>query len=198
MKKAKIFFEEYKFVFIFALIVAFAAGFFAWRRADRFNASLSIFVGRTGNQQTDDYKYDGYYAEKASGEFADTVAGWLKTPEVVAAVYQTAGIDFSPRNLSGFSGKFKVDKVASNIIEVRYGGKNAEELEKIAQAIPQVISKKTDLINSLFEAGSGFIVSGGKPVVVISNSVEFNIISGLLIGLVFGFFIQKSKEYFFE
>jgi len=193
----KEFLSKHKFIWIFAISVAIAAGFLAWWRGDNFSVSLALTISRQGTQESIDYKYDNYYALQASDEFGTTVAGWFKTPEIAKAINQKVGINSSGSSLSALSGKFKAAKISPNLVEVRYGAKIESDAKKISQAIGQVISEKVSLINNSSNQGIAFLVIAGEPVIVKNTyNFWFNVLAGFLIGLVFGFFIKVAKEYF--
>jgi capsular polysaccharide biosynthesis protein len=190
---------KYKYILIFALFLALAAGFFAWRKAEKFDVSVALTISRYGTQSAQDYKYDNYYALKATDEFGNTVAGWLKTPEITQAVYKRAGLTFSSPTLDSLSRKFKAVKISPNLVEARFSAKNEDEGQRMAQALGQIIAEKANLLNASSWQGISFLVVAGEPTVVKNKmTIWWNMLAGLLIGLVFGFFVQVSKEYFRE
>jgi len=192
----KEFLIKHKFIWIFAFFVALAAGFFAWQKGDNFSVSLALTISRQGTQEAFDYKYDNYYALKATDEFGGTVAGWFKTPEIASAINKKAGVDSSGWSLSSLSGKFKAAKISPNLVEVRFGAKTESDAKKISQAIGQVISDKVNLINNSSNQGIAFLVIAGESVIVKNTyNLWLNILAGFLVGLVFGFFISVAKEY---
>ncbi len=188
---------KHKFIWIFALLVALAAGFFSWQRGEKFTTSLALTISRQGTQQAIDYKFDNFYALQASDEFGNTVVGWLKTPEVASAINKNAGISSSGWSLSSLSGRFKASKISSNLVEVRYGTRSEAEARQLAGAIGQIISDKTNLINTSSDQGIAFSVISGEPVIVKNvYDLWINILAGFLVGLVFGFFISVARDYF--
>jgi len=157
---------------------------------------LALTVSRQGTQEATDYKYDNYYAVKATDEFGDTVVGWFKTPEITSAINQKIGVDSSGWSLSALSGKFQAAKISPNLVEVRYSTKTDVEARQTAQAISQVITEKIDQLNSSSGQGISFLAIAGEPVIVKNTfSLWLNILAGFLVGLVFGFFIATAKEY---
>jgi len=189
--------RKYRFVWGFAIFVALAAGFLGWFNLDRFSASLALTISRQGSQSSIDYKYDSYYALKATDEFGDTVVGWLKTPEVAQAVLKASGQESKGASLSSLSQKFKAAKISPSLVEVRFGVSREDEATKISEAIKQVISAKADLLNLSSDQGIAFVVVGGEAVVARNTfNLWLNILGGFLVGLIFGFFIKVAGEYF--
>jgi len=197
--KIKGFIANYKWVLVFALVVAIVAGFFTWLQADKFSASLALTVSRAGAQSTSDYKYDDYYALKAADEFGSTVVGWFKTPETAQAIFQQAGLDFDSGSLVGLSRVFRAAKISPNTVEVRFSAGSEDQAGAISLAIVAVAAGKASFLGVASGQGAAFAVSGGEPVVVANSfNVWQNVLAGLIVGLIFGFFVKTGKEYFKE
>lgn len=191
-------FKKIRFILLFALVVALAAGTFSWFKEEKYSASLSILVSRLGTQQAADYKYDSYYALRATDEFGETIVGWLKTPEIASAVYQKAGISSAPESLAGLSRKFKAFKASPNLVEIRYGSNSEDEARKLAQAVGEVLTEKINLIYASSWQGIGFVILPGTPVIVKNTAaVWWTVLAGFLVGLAVGFFVQVAKEHFY-
>ncbi|MBU4142594.1 hypothetical protein KJ590_01155 [Patescibacteria group bacterium] len=194
----KKYFEEYKWVFAFALAVAFVAGVFAWQ-GDKYSASLALTVSRVGTQSALDYKYDNYYALKAADEFGSVVAGWFKTPEMAQVVYKKANLNFGSPSLAGLSRRFQAAKISPSTVEVRFGAGSESEAKILGQAIVSAAAEKANLLSYFSGQGVSFSVTGNEPV-IINNSANVwqNVLVGLIMGLIFGVFVKVGKEYFKE
>ena len=123
--------NDYKWVLVFAVLVALAAGVFAWQK-DKYNVSLSLTISRAGTQNSVDYKYDSYYALKASDEFGNAVEGWFKTPETAQAIYKQAGLDLGASTLASLSRRFQAVKISPTTVEVRFGAISANDAKNIS------------------------------------------------------------------
>jgi len=190
--------QEYKEVLIFALAVALVAGVFSWQKQDKYEASLSLTISRYGTQQAQDYKYDNYYAIKATDEFGNTVAGWFKTPEMTQTIFKKANFQSSAQSLDSLKKIFKAAKISPNLVEVRFSAKDESVAKKLAEAVVNAVSEKINLLNVSSSQGISFLVMGSEPVVVKNNmTVWWSVLAGLLVGLVVGFFLKISREYFF-
>ena len=188
--------NDYKWVLIFAILVALAAGVFAWQK-DKYSVSLELTISRAGTQNSADYKYDSYYALKASDEFGSAVEGWFKTPEMAQAIYKQAGLNLSMPTLAGLSRRFQAAKISPIAVEVRFGWVSESESKKISQAIASVAAAKADFLGVKSNQGVAFAVIGGEPVIVASSfNIRQNMLLGLMIGLIFGAFVKMAGEYF--
>jgi len=196
-KKIKIDIQEYREVLIFALGVALVAGIFTWQKQEKYDVSLSLTVSRYGTQSAQDYKYDNYYAVMATDEFGDTVAGWFKTPEMTQAIFKKADFQSNSQSLNSLKKKFQAAKISPNLVEVRFSAQDEPTAKTLAEAVVNTVSEKVSLLNASSWQGISFVVMGSEPVIVKNNlAVWWNVLAGFLVGLVVGFFIKVSREYF--
>src|SRR3989338_973583 len=188
--------NDYKWVLVFAVLVALAAGIFAWQK-DKYNVSLSLTISRAGTQNSADYKYDSYYALKASDEFGSAVEGWFKTPEMAQAINKQAGLDLGAPSLASLSRRFQAVKISPTTVEVRFGAISANDAKNISLAIANVAGARADLLNTKSNQGVAFTVIGGEQVIA-ADPFNFwqDALLGLIIGLVFGVFVKVAGEYF--
>ncbi len=197
LKKFKQRFEENKNVLIFALLVALIAGAIGWGSGQPYGVSLALTSVRVASGQPLDYNYDNYYALRAADEFGSTILGWFKTPETVSAIFNKAGIKFSPGSFREFAGKFKAFKVSPNVVEIRFDTFSEAQAKKVSQAIGEVIAEKNKALSSSSKEGLNFTTLAGEPV-ILKNSWVFGqkALIGFLIGLIFGLFFQSARKYF--
>jgi len=196
MNLLKLFFQKYKWVLIFALAVALAAGLFTWQKQEKYDVSLSLNISRYGTQTAQDYKYDNYYAVLATDEFGDTVAGWFKTPEMTQSIYKKAQMPISG-SLDGLKRRFQAAKISPNLVEIRFSSPSEKEAKILAQAAINAASEKANALNASSWQGISFLVIGSEPVVVENNFVIWwNVLIGFFVGLVLGIFVWISQEYF--
>ncbi|TSC53488.1 MAG: Uncharacterized protein LiPW39_240 [Parcubacteria group bacterium LiPW_39] len=195
-KKIVFYLGKFKFILIFAVLVALAAGFGSWQLGEKYSVSVSLTINRYGVQQSSDYRYDNYYALKATDEFGGTVVGWFKTPEMTQAIFKKAGLSSWPQNLNTLSRRFKAAKISPNLVEVRFGAKSEIEAKSLAQAVGQIVSERTNLISASSWQNISFLSMAGEPVIVKNTSaIWWNVLAGLLVGLAVGFFVQAGRNY---
>ena len=189
-------FKKYRWIFVGALAIALAAGFFNWRAAQNYNVSLTLAVNRSGAQPAIDYQYDDYYALKAADEFGGTIVGWFKTPELPKIVYQRAKMDTAGLSLNDLARRFKASKISPNLVEIRFSAPTEQEARNLAQAISVVVVEKSRLPDTGSTQKIYFLISAGEPVIA-NNPFDLwpSMAAGFVIGLVAGFFILAAKEY---
>jgi len=170
---------------------------FSILRPIKYDVSQSLFINKNGSQETDDFKFDGYYAFEAADTLSDSIGEWLKSPEVVSAIYGKSGIDPSFKNIKSYSKKFKAKKLSAEFVEVKFETKNIEEAGKISEAIVDVVNSKTASLKDFSGGEVSFSIAGGAPIVV-ENKLDalLNFVIGIASGLFLGIFIALSREYF--
>ncbi len=128
-------------------------------------ADLTLNIARTGVQQTNDYRYDGFYRLQADERFADTVVRWLGSPRMVEDIALAA----KARPISGapwqFGPAFQAERLSSQVIRVIYRARTNDEAKRLAQGILARVNQETAALNGSAQDESWFVVRGEEPVV---------------------------------
>ncbi|MBW6440659.1 hypothetical protein K0B03_01330 [Patescibacteria group bacterium] len=193
----KIIKKDYKLIFAVAFVVAFSTFIFLSLQPTRYETSLSLLLSKDKSQQTDDFKYDGYYALKASETLADSITQWAKSPELVNAVYQKAEVDGGFQNLKSYSKKFSAKKMSPQFVEVKFETKNIKEAEKISVAIIAEMNNKVQKIEEDSNGEIAFLISNKNPIIIQKQKNIFsNSLIGFISGIILGIFFVFFKRYF--
>ena len=193
----KIIKENAKLILIITLLTVLFSFVFSAIKPTKYDASLSLLISPNKTQETDDFKYNGYYALQAGEIIADSTEQWIKSPEFVSAVYQKAQLDPNFRNIKGYAKKFKADKMSSQYVEVKFETDTKEEAEKISQAITKVLNNKTEILAENSQEELSFVIVGSQPIILESRpNIVFNMIIGLIAGLFLGIFTVFGRRYF--
>lgn len=116
---------------------------------------------------------------RAAEVFADTLAGWLASPDFVARVYARAGVTFPGVSVRRLSRAFVAHRLGGQAVDVRFRARSHEEARALAQAVVGEIGERADAFN----AGTrqrAFRALPAEPLIVPVN------VSPLLRGLVAG------------
>jgi capsular polysaccharide biosynthesis protein len=193
----KIIKKRSKLILVVATITGSFAFLFSTIQPVKYETSLSLFINKNETQETDDFKYDGYYALQASEIIADSIEQWLKSPEFVNAVYQKAQVDQDFRNIKSYTKKFTAKKMSAQYVEVKFKSNNRQEAEKVSSAIAEAVNSKVKALGENSEREISFSIESGNPIIIESKPSAFlNSIIGLVSGLILGIFIVFGKEYF--
>ena len=189
--------KECKTIFAIGTIVAISAFLFSTIRPVTFEASISLAINKNKTQNTDDFKYDGYYALQTSEMLADTIVEWTKSPAVVDAIYQKAKVDQDFKSIKSYTKKFTVHKMSSQHVEVKFKTDTREDAEKISSALVEIMNDKIKTIEKESEEEIAFSISSENTIIIKDRPDAFlNLIIGFVSGIILGIFIVFGKRYF--
>ncbi|NOQ68307.1 hypothetical protein GQ568_02605 [Patescibacteria group bacterium] len=193
----KIIKKDLKLIIIIGIITAVSAFLFSAMKPAVYETSISLAINKNKTQNTDDFKYDGYYALQTSEMLADTIVEWTKSPTIVNSVYQKAEVNQNFKNIKSYTKKFMAKKMSSQHVEVKFKSDTRENAEKISLAIVEIISDKTKTLEENSGEEIAFSVSSKNPVIVENKPDAFlNLFIGLVSGMILGIFIVFGKRYF--
>jgi len=193
----KIIKKRFKLVLIIAAITGLSAFLFSIAQPLQYEVSLSLFINKNKTQETDDFKYDGYYALQAGEIIADSIEQWMKSPETIDVIYNKAKIAHGFKNIKSYTKKFTAKKMSSQYVEVKFKADSREDAEKISAAIVEVIGSKTKTLEENSEQELSFSIESGNPIIVESKpNIFLNLVIGLISGFALGIFAVFGKEYF--
>jgi capsular polysaccharide biosynthesis protein len=185
--------QQKKVIFITAVLVGFFAFIFSFFSPTAYETSLSVETERKNIQETSDFRYDDYYALKASEMFVDSTAKWFSNPEFITQICKKAEVDISKASLRNLKKKIKADKMSVQYLEIKFKTKTCEEAEKISAAVSSVIKEKSKNLGWTEAEENIFSIKTSEPIIVEKNPMIFfnaliGLFSGLFIGILIGFF----------
>ena len=193
----KIIKKNSKLILIIGIVTAVSAFVFSILQPVKYETSLSLEIVKNKTQTTDDFKYDGYYALQTGEMIADSIEQWLKSPEVVNAIYQKAEISQDFKNIKSYTKKFTAQKMSPQYVEINFKSGTIEEAKKISAATVEIMNAKIEKIEKVSEQEISFSISSGDPIIVENKpDAILNLIVGLISGLVLGIFIVFLRRYF--
>lgn len=149
-------------------------------------AAVSLDIVFSGQQEADDFKYDGYYAILAADEFSKSVQFWLKNQKTINDIFLTAAIN--NKQLQPRANFFEVKKLSPQYLEVEYGTKEPGQAEAIATSLQKVLSGRAQKLSDSSSQGISFDILVAEP--LIWRSQKNNILNNLLIGVFIGIVIS--------
>ncbi len=189
--------RKFKLIIAIVFVVTFSTFLFSVLQPVRYETSLSLHLSKDRSQQTNDFKYDGYYALEASEKIADSIVQWAKSPELVNSVYQKAEVDGGFGSLKSYTKKFSVKKMSPQYIEVKFETNNAEEADKISVAITEEINNKMIKLKNDSDGEVSFSVNNENPIIIQKQkNIFLNSIIGFISGIAFGIFFVFFRRYF--
>lgn len=189
--------SEKKMIIAFTLVTALAAYIFSLYMPAHYETSVSLFISKSGTQNTEEFKYDGYYALSAGEVVADNVEKMLQSPQLVEKIYDASGVDPNFKNIKGYKKKFTAKKMSNSYVEVSFQTSNLTDAEKIAQALTKTVNEQMNGIGSQSQNEIAFSIENTKPVIIESKpDATLNLLVGLLSGAFLGVFAAFLKKYF--
>jgi len=158
-----------------------------------YDVSLALNIERKTNNTGQFYTYDGYYAIQATELFGKSVASWFVTPDFVEDILKNADkSDIAELSVKDFRRVFTPEQVSANIVEVRFGVKEAE----LGNTLTDSISSS---IGSYMETRSikDYNIFVGTPVIrkVDYNPILFALGGGFL-ALALGIIIAAIRQHY--
>lgn len=188
--------KEWKmFVSIVSAVILATFAYFVFRPA-AYTTALMLNVAREGTQETADYKYDNFYRIQADDKFSETIVAWLASPAVESDIFSQAGVDTAQFSLKDLSNSFKAEKKSSQLIAVSFSAPNTEQAKKISLAIPDVIAKNIQSLNSEKEKNEWFEIVSHNPIIVKDSfDVKMVLLASFIIGIFLAFWTVLSIHY---
>jgi capsular polysaccharide biosynthesis protein len=106
-----------------------------------YETHFSYLISLSDRDQTNTYRFDGYYALQATDLFSSTLAEWVQSPEVVVATYRQAGRQLPSDNPQSLRGIITATKAAPQLVQVTVTTKDKDETQKLTQALLTVMER---------------------------------------------------------
>jgi capsular polysaccharide biosynthesis protein len=186
---------------VFYTILISIVAVYAWsvKQSETYSASLLLNISRTETQSTGDYRYDQFYRVQADEKFAETIGEWLKMPGIVSEIMAKANINQEGKTVRALSKSFQADKMAPEIVEVRYSTASLDDAKEISDALGGVITEKVKGLNSEAKDPNWFSVAPSNLVILKNiQDLKINLILATVAGLFFGVLFAFAKYYALE
>lgn len=177
------------FIAVIGVITVGTLAYFYFQ-PDAYRTSLTLNITRAGSQNTDDYRYDGFYRLQADERFAETVVEWLSSPRIAADI-TVPGEDGRPqaKNLSA-------ERRSSQVVAVQYQTRTLREAENISLRIAETLSRTADKLNESQKEENWFKIVAEKPLSVRYQPDYLKIIlASFLGGLFASFWLVMIRHY---
>lgn len=172
-----------------AIIVALLGALVASALPKRVKVSMSFTIAQQARQETADYSYDGYYAQRASELVADTMISWLSTPSVIKDIYADAGLDAADVRAFTDAGRaFRAKKFSSQNVVVTFTADDSTAAQKLADASARILSGRAAELVLSSKRDSLFHVTASAPVIAPAGiPPKTAALAGIFIGAFLGF-----------
>lgn len=193
---AKLIKAQKKMIAATALVTAIAAWGFSVYMPTQYQTSVSLFITKSGTQDAQEFKYDGYYALESGEIVADNVEKMLQSPQLVEKIYSGSGIDPDFKNLKAYKKKFTAKKMSNSYVEVTFETSSREDATKLSQALSDTVNEELKKTSDRSQEEVSFMIEENAPVILESRpDARINLLVGIISGLFLGVFLAFLKKY---
>lgn len=190
---------------IISIVIVFmlATLVFTLRKAPDFQATATMEVIRTQNQNQSKvsyYQYDNYYSGLAANSLSDNMLGWIASPSTVADVFKKTNYPLPSGDLKSLAKIFTAKKhqAISSVVDVSYDSSDKTKAKILVQAATDILREKIDQYNSVDQSTDFNSIVNNPVVVEAPKTYTLNLLiaafAGLLIGLSFAFVREALRK----
>jgi capsular polysaccharide biosynthesis protein len=199
----KDYFKVLKEKIIFIIIIAILCGalslILGLMQKDSFDASILMTIHRSEREKSEDFQYDNYYSIQAAEYLANTITGWIETPEAIILVYKEAGIEDEMGDAYQEAKRVKIKQLSSHLISVRLNNKDRGTVDKLSKSLVDVTKKKVEALEVDSDGNSSFSIESEEPMITLKKYNPYLVgVFGLLGGMFVGIGLAFLREYLKE
>ena len=191
--------EKVIFIIIIAVLCGALSLILGLVQKDSFDASILMTIHRAEREKSEDFQYDNYYSIQSAEYLANTVTGWVETPEAVTLVYKEAGIEDEMGDAYREAKSVKTKQLSSHLISVRLNNEDRNRVEKLSKSLIDVTNKKVETLEVDSDGNSSFSIESEEPIVTLKKYNPYLVgVFGLLGGVFIGMGLAFLREYLKE
>jgi len=202
-------FEDYikgikKYIYLpigLALIIGGFSLYSSLKTPYNFSGAVTFTIGNSNEVISGANNFNNYYSVSASSIVADTIGGWLTSPNYIALIHQKAGVGLTAKKVSSVKKLLNNNKSSlnSSVVVAELVGKTNQEINNLlssTQAIIQQEFKKQQDINAI---SKDIKLSVSDPIVITSKKnltldTLIGMIAGLILGSALAIIFQSTKK----
>jgi capsular polysaccharide biosynthesis protein len=125
----------------------FSASVFSWMHYHKPSSEVhfSYLISLSERDLKTSYSYDGYYALQASESFAETLAFWIQTPEMVVSAYRAANIPLPTTDARVLVKSIRAKKSAPQLVQVTIYSKDEGQAKRLAEGLRQAVEENMNI-----------------------------------------------------
>lgn len=183
-----------------SVIILVTAGFivYAAGKPTTFEAVASMSVvkdAQAGTTAGADYRYDTYYTLEATALLAEVVSGWLAEPNVVAEIYNKAGVAVPAGDVTRLGNQITTKLLTGASVSVVTEGATADEAAKLAENATGFVQERISQLETDGNFGAIHLFATAPISQAQTSSVLVTGIVGFLVGLVLALILVYFVEY---
>ena len=184
------------FIVSFGLLVGIITFSVASKKPDSFQAVQTYDLSMVNRPVTPDYQYGSYYGLKGAELMVQHIMSLLRSPAVIARIYDTAGLGYTIDHLGRFTTQFRTEQDSSQQVTVQFSRYTPEEADRLANAMSAVLTEEVKLAQQDSAGNSLFALRAQAPVVVLQQVDEWYVtVVGTIAGWLLGIILVAVKRY---
>ena len=188
----------YRQILVPALFLgAVVGGFLAATKADKYEATISLYVQRQSDAASTQYfTYEGYYAQQAAAAYTDNAIKLLTNDEIIAHAAQSAGIDTDKSSISRLRSSILSKKDAPQLIKETVTLSDKNEATRFSAGLAEALRMRTNELNQAGDKKLSIEQVNLNPLVtLVRPSVPLYATAGALLGLLMGLVVTTLWSY---
>lgn len=149
------------------LLVSAGVAVVSWTVADRYSRQsevhFSYLISLSDREGRGEYRFDGYYALSAISLFSETLAQWVRRPEVVAEAARRAGLRDVPQEARKLQRLVAAERVAPQLVAVTVRAGEADTAERLARSLQAVVGENVERYHESGTPALRFRVVASEP-----------------------------------
>ncbi len=174
------------------------AGFFYYYPKS-YKAVGSFYVSQIANRETSlgDFTYEGYYAQQAGTNYAETFIGFLESVDVRSQALRSLGLEVNESSLRKSSRIINTKKAAPQLVTLTITALEPKMAKDFWNALASSAIEVSDSLNDFSgSVGISVLQVSENPIVHQTfNNLYVDAFTGLAFGFLIGWLVSALKEY---
>ena len=157
--------KKWKIIGYFIVTAFVLSCFIVLSQPKKYEVNFSLLISQTETQETEEFKYDTYYALEAKDKIGDWLVAFLKSPENVSAILNNANFDDSDFRVYDFRNFFRPYKASAQSVGAIFYLRDSTGVGKIANSVLNAANKELEKTYIPTEGDVRFEIKATNPLV---------------------------------
>lgn len=153
-------------ILLLAAVAAVVTAIVVPRLPPGVDAVLTFTVHIPERPPSGEYEFDGFYALQATDLFAETLAGWMTSPQFVAEVYSRTGLPQPAASVRQLGRVFTARKVSGQLVELKFRARAADDAARLSREASIVLGQRTERFNAAGKGSQEFSAVSAEPLII--------------------------------
>lgn len=172
------------------------AGILIYCVPSKYIATGSFYIGRTTDNSSNFFTYEGYYSQQTALTYANTVAALLESVDIQSKALSQLNIPVNENTLAKYARFINVKKSGPQLVTLAVKGNTYDTSKNLWMSLSDQLITTSQTIN--LTADNRLMISkvSSEPVVKPAyKSLWINVPAGIILGAALGLLVMSLKEY---